>query len=89
MNLVKENWLRSYVLRQNSKYFGHLKRHDGMGWTILEGRVNGKRNRGWHRRQWEKDIEDVLNMSITQAGRLPNNRDEFQIAVRGATFSPG
>ena len=59
---VKENWLRSYVLRQKLKYFGHLKRHDGMGRIILEGRVNGKRKRGRPRRQWEKDIEDVLKM---------------------------
>jgi len=86
---VKENWLRSYVLRQKLKYFGHLKRHDGMGWIILEGRVNGKRKRGRPRRQWEKDIEDVLKMSIIEAGRLANNRDEFRTAVRGATSSQG
>ena len=86
---VKENWLKSYVLRQKLKYFGHLRRHDGMGRIILEGRVNGKRRRGRPRRQWEKDIEDVLKMSIIEAGRLANNRDEFRTAVRGATSAPG
>ena len=54
---------------------------------ILEGRVNGNRKRGRPRRQWEKDIEDVLKMSIIEVGRLANNRDEFQTAVRGATSS--
>ena len=86
---VKENWLRSYVLRQKLKYFGHLKRHDGMGRIIMEGRVNGKRKRGRPRRQWERDIEDVLKMSIIEAGRLANKRDEFRTAVRGATSTPG
>jgi len=86
---VKENWIRSCVLRQKLKYFGHLKRHDGMERIILEGRVNGKRKRGRPRRQWEKDIEDVLKMSIIEAGRLANNRDEFRTAVRGATSSQG
>ena len=86
---VKENWLRSYVLRERLKYFGHLKRHDGMGRIILEGKVNGKRKRGRPRRQWEKDVEDVLKMSIAEAGRLANDRDEFRTAVRGATFSLG
>ena len=57
-----------------------------MGRIILEGRVNGKRKRGRPRRQWE-DIEDVLKMSIIEAGRLANNRDEFWTAVRGATSS--
>ena len=32
---VKENWLRSYVLTWKLKCFRHLKRHDGMGRTIL------------------------------------------------------
>ena len=86
---VKEHWLRSHVLRQKLKYFGHLTRHDGMGQVILESRVNGKRKRGRPRRQWEKDIEDVLKMSVIEAGRLANNRDEFWTAVRGATSSQG
>ena len=45
--------------------------------------------RGRPRRQWEKDIEDVLKMSIIEAGRLSNNRDEFRTAVRGTTSSSG
>ena len=77
------------MLRQTLNYFGHLKRHDRMGRIIWEGRVNGKRRRGRPRRQWEKDIEDVLKMSIIEAGRLASNRDEFRTAVRGATTSPG
>ena len=48
---VKENWLRSYVHRHILRYFGHLKRHDGMGRTILEGSANRKRKRGRPRRQ--------------------------------------
>ena len=60
---VKENWLRSYVLRQKLKYFGHRKRQDGMGRIILEGRFIGKGRRGRPRRHWERDIEDVLKMS--------------------------
>ena len=60
-----------------------------MGRIILEGRVDGKRRQGRPRRQWEKDIEDVLKMSIIETGRLANNRDEFRTAVRGTTSTPG
>ena len=42
---LKGNWLRSYVLKQKLKYFGLLRRHDGMGRITLEGSVNGKRTR--------------------------------------------
>ena len=73
---VKENWLRTCVLRQKLKYFGHLKRHDEMGRIILEDMINGKRKRGRPRREWEDDIEDVLKISIIEAGRLASNRDE-------------
>ena len=38
---------------------------------------------------WEKDIEDVLGMTTTGAGRLVDNKDEFHKAIRGATPSPG
>ena len=31
----------------------------------------------------------MLKMSIIEAGRLANNRDEFRTAVRGATSTPG
>ena len=37
----------------------------------------------------EGHAEDVLKMSIIEAGRLANNRDEFRTAVRGATSTPG
>ena len=70
------------MLRQKLKYFGRLKRHDGMGKIILEGRVNGKRKRVRHRGQWKKSIEGVLKMSIIEAGRLASKRDEFRIGVR-------
>ena len=55
----------------------------------MEGRMNGRRKQGRPRRQWERDIEDVLKMSITEAGRLANNRDELGTAVRGTASSLG
>ena len=60
-----------------------------MGRIILESKVNRKRKQGRPRRQWEKDIEVVLKMSIIEAGRLASNRDEFRTAVRGTTSTPG
>ena len=39
--------------------------------------------------QWEKDIQGVLGMTVTEARRLVQNRDEFHRAVRGTTSIPG
>ena len=73
---VEEQWLDNFVRRQKPKYFGHLKRSEGLGKIILEGRINGKRERGT-KKQWERDIEDTFNRPITEAGRLVLDRESF------------
>src|SRR5579871_5908622 len=41
---VKENWLNNMVLSRKLQYFGHIKRHDSLEKTIMEGMVPGKRS---------------------------------------------
>ena len=43
---VRGNWLLNFVNRQNTAYFGHVKRHHGSARTILERLVlgNGRRS---------------------------------------------
>ena len=61
-----------------------------MGWegSPWKAVLMGK-ERGTPRRQWKKDTENALKISIIEAGRLANNRDEFRTAGRDATSSPG
>ena len=49
--------VRHLYKEQKLKYFGHLKRREG-----LEGKIDGTRERGRQRRQWERDIRDVFDM---------------------------
>ena len=73
---VEGQWLENFVRRQKLIYIGHLKRSEGLGKIILEGRINGKRERGPRpRRQWERDIEDTFNRPITEARRLALDRE--------------
>ena len=60
-----------------AEIFGHLKRSEGLGKIILEGRINGKRERGRPRIQWERDIEDAFNRPIREVGRLRLDREHF------------
>ena len=48
--------------------FGHIKRHDRLEKTILEGKLEGKRKRGKPRRVWTDDIKNFLEMSVKEAG---------------------
>ena len=82
---VKDNWLLNFIIRQKLTYFGHVKRHDGLERLVMEGIVQGRgRRRGRPKIRWEKDIRDRLG-SITEAGRLAQNRTVFRAVVRDAT----
>jgi len=62
-----------------------LKRSEALGKIILEGKTDGKRERGRPRRRWEKDIKDVFDMSLTEAGTLATDRNCFRCAVKDVT----
>ena len=55
---------------------------EALGKIILEGKIDGKRERGRPRRLWEKDIQDVFDMSLTEAGRLATDTNCFRCAVK-------
>ena len=69
-----------YKETKAGKYFGHLKRSEGLGKIILEGKIDRKRERGRPRRQWERDIRDIFDTSLTEVGRLALDRDRFRCA---------
>ena len=67
------------------KYFGHIKRHETLERHILEARIDGRRGRGRPTRRWEQDINDWMDMTTTQAGRLAEDRILFRQKVQEAT----
>ena len=62
-----------------------MKRSEALGNIILEGKTDGKRERGRPRRRWEKDIHDVFDISLTEAGRLATDRNCFRCALKDVT----
>ena len=82
------------ILLQNVKklklgYFGHIKRHETLEKHILEAKVEGKRGRGRPTRRWEQDIQEWLDMTIIEAGRLATDRLKFRKKIREATSWKG
>ena len=49
---IQENWLINTIIRRKLTFFGHIKRHEGLTLTVMEGMVPGKRGRGWPRRRY-------------------------------------
>ena len=79
----------SYLITQFKKlkmsFFGHIKRHDTLEKTILEGKLEGKRKRGKPRRVWTDDIKNWLEMSVKKAGNLAHDRDQYRRHSQAAT----
>ncbi|KAG1671834.1 Ceramide synthase 5 [Nymphon striatum] len=65
LNIVKERKL---------KYYGHIKRHQTVQRTTLEGKVEGKRSRGKQRLKWEDNIKGWTKRSMEECGRLAKDR---------------
>ena len=86
---IEDNWLINNILQRKIKYLGHIKRHDGLERTILEGMVPGRRGRGRPRRRWLQDIKETMNMTIREVGDLARDRVDFRNAVKRATSYKG
>ena len=51
-------------------FIGHIKRHDRLEKTILEGKLEGKRKRGKPRRVWTDDMNNWLEMSVKEVSSV-------------------
>ena len=53
------------MLRLNLQNFGYLmERADLLEKTLMLGKIEGKRRRGWQRMRWLDNITDSLDMSF-------------------------
>ena len=82
---MKTTMLLQEAKTLNLKYFGHIKRHETLKRHILKARIDGRRGRGRPTRRWEQDINDWMDMTTTQAGRLAEDRILFRQKVQEAT----
>jgi len=53
------------MLKLKLQYFGHLtQRTDSLEKTLMLGKIEGRRRRGWQRMRWLDDITDLMDMSF-------------------------
>ena len=70
------------MLKMNLQDFGHLiQRADSLEKTLMLGKIEGKRRRGWQRMRWLDGIIDAKNRNLSRFQELAILREAWCVAV--------
>ncbi|GFS05534.1 endonuclease-reverse transcriptase [Elysia marginata] len=78
---LKHTELLKTVKTRQLAYYGHIRRHQSLQKSIMEGKINGKRQRGRKRKSWLGNIGETTTRRINECCEVALDREEWRRTI--------